>query len=426
MEITLYDIVYLIANLFSLYIYKRFMSVFFSLKQGIGKQVIGAYMLYFLGTSFVHFFIDIPVIMLLVNLISLFVIARCYESGIKKQLLAVIYIYFVGFAAEVVMTALTMTKISPLQEYGYSNIAGLVICKILYFFIVLLIENIVNVRKHNTMPLWLFLASIFIPIATIVMEVLFHVSSGVAQSTIVTSVVITFFINVVVFFLYDSLADAYEKQLNSAIAEQERSYFYNQCTIMQESVEDVRAFKHDMNNHLFLLQSFINDGKKKEATSYINELTRNYQNIKTLYSVTGNVVIDSVINYKLINVSNSNLHIDVNANVPTELAIEIVDLSVILTNLLDNALTAISKVDGECLLSIRISYQKGMLLIHVSNSYNGDVQYENGELVTTKEEKTEHGRGLQNVRKAAEKYQGALRLKHDASTFTAEVILYTT
>ncbi len=424
MEISLYDIVYLIANLFSLYIFKRFMNVFFSLKKAYSKHIIFVNVFYFIVNSAFHFLIDIPIVMLLINLILIFFITCCYEASFKKRILASLYIYFVGFAAEVVLTALTMTKITPLQEYGYSNIAGLVICKMIYFFIVLLIENIVNVRKHNTMPLWLFLASTFIPIATIVMEVLFHVSSGVTQSTIVTSVIITFFINVVVFFLYDSLADAYEKQLNSAIAEQERSYFYNQCTIMQESVEDVRAFKHDMNNHLFLLQSFIDDGKKKEATSYINELTRNYQNIKTLYSVTGNVVIDSVINYKLINVSNPNLHIDVNANVPTELAIEIVDLSIILTNLLDNALTAIANVNGDCQLSVRISYQKGMLLIHVSNSYNGDVQYENGELVTTKEEKTDHGRGLHNVRKAAEKYQGALRLKHNASTFTAEVILY--
>jgi hypothetical protein len=133
-----------------------------------------------------------------------------------------------------------------------------------------------------------------------------------------------------------------------------------------------------------------------------------------------------LLDYKLGSISNPNLHIDVQANVPTELAVEIVDLSIILTNLLDNALTAIANVNGDCQLSVRISYQKGMLLIHVSNSYNGDVQYENGVLVTTKEEKEEHGRGLQNVRKAVEKYQGILRLKHDADTFTAEVILYVT
>jgi sensor histidine kinase regulating citrate/malate metabolism len=272
--------------------------------------------------------------------------------------------------------------------------------------------------------LWLFLASIFIPIATIVMELLFQVSSGVTQSTIVTSIVIIFFINVVVFFLYDSLVAAYDKQLNSAIAEQERTYYYNQCLLMQASAEDVRSFKHDMNNHLSLLQKFMDDGKNKEAQAYINELVQEHQQLKKLYSATGNVAIDSILNYKLGSISNPNLHIDVQANVPTELAVEIVDLSIILTNLLDNALTAITKTIGECQLSIRISYQKGMLLIRVSNSYNGDVQYENGELVTTKAEKHEHGRGLQNVRKAAEKYQGALRLKHDASTFTAEVILY--
>lgn len=424
MEISLYDIVYLFANLFSLYIFKRFMLIFFPLKQNAEKMEIGAYTLYFIGTSFVHFYIDIPVVMLIANLVLLFIIARCYEASMKKQILAVIYIYFVAFAAEVIFTALTMAKITPLQEYGYSNISGLVICKILFFFIVLLIENIVKVRSHHSIPLWLFLTSTSIPITTIVIELLFFMTTGVSQSTIVISVVVIFFINTVVFFLYDSLSAAYDRQLKAAVSEQERTYYYNQCILMQESAEDVRAFKHDMNNHLSLLKKFMDDDKIKETKAYINELVREHRELKTLYCATGNVAIDSILNYKLGNISNPDLNIDVQANVPTELAVEIVDLSIILTNLLDNAITAIANVMGNCQLSVRISYQKGMLLIHVSNSYNGNVQYENGVIVTTKQEKKEHGRGLYNIRKAAEKYQGTLYLEHNSEVFTAEVILY--
>lgn len=424
MQMTLYDIVYLLANLFSLYIYKRMMSVFFPLKHGAKKQAILAYSLYFVGTGIVHFLIDIPIVMMAANLFFLLIIARCYEAGIRKQLLAVIYVYFVSFAVEVLMTALTMMNITPMEKYGYSNIAGIVLCKILYFFIVLMIENIVKVKKHHSLPLGLFLASTSIPIMTIIIEVLFQMSSGVSQSTIVISVLVIFFINTVVFFLYDSLSASYDKQLKSAIAEQERAYYYNQCKLMQESTEDVRAFRHDLNNHLFLLQNLMNDGKVKEANQYVNELVQKHQKLKTVYAATGNAAIDSILNYKLGNVSNLDVHIDVQANVPTELNVEIVDLSVILTNLLDNALTAVTELEGESELTVKITYQKGMLLFHISNRYNGRIQYENGELVTTKKEKDEHGRGLRNVRDVVEKYQGILQLKPEQDTFIAEVILY--
>ena len=70
--------------------------------------------------------------------------------------------------------------------------------------------------------------------------------------------------------------------------------------------------------------------------------------------------------------------------VPTELPVEIVDLSIILTNLLDNALRALEQI-GNGKLVIITHYQKGILYIIVRNSYNGDVRYENGEIITTKE-----------------------------------------
>ncbi len=424
MNIAPYDIAYLISSLFNLYIIKRFMDVFFKLKRNGSLKALAAYCTYFVATGILHFYLKIPGIMLIANLILLFLIACCYDANIKKRLLAAIYVYFVGFSSEVIVTAFTMTELTPFKEYEYSNIAGFFASKILNFFIVLLIGNASSVKQHQAMPFWLFLSSTIIPILTLFVQVLLHTTAGVSPNTILISITALFITNVVVFFLYDSLAAAYDKQLKTAIAEQERTYYYHQCLLMQESAEDVRNFKHDMNNHLFLLQKFMNDGKVEEVKTYINELVREHQKLKTLYSATGNVAIDSILNYKLGNVSNANIHVDVQANVPTELAVEIVDLSIILTNLLDNALTAITKAVGERLLSIRISYQKGMLLIHVSNSYNGNVRYENGELVTTKEEKTEHGRGLYNIRKAAEKYHGVLRLKHDANTFTAEVILY--
>lgn len=55
-------------------------------------------------------------------------------------------------------------------------------------------------------------------------------------------------------------------------------------------------------------------------------------------------MVDSIINYKLRSISDWNVAVTVDIVIPTELPIEIVDLSTILTNLLDNAVQALQKL----------------------------------------------------------------------------------
>jgi sensor histidine kinase YesM len=110
--------------------------------------------------------------------------------------------------------------------------------------------------------------------------------------------------------------------------------------------------------------------------------------------------------------------------VPTEISVEIMDLSTILANLLDNALQALEKVKENKQLSVNIKYRKGVLLICISNTYNGIVKFENGEIITTKEKPREHGYGLRNVEAVAQKYDGVCNFTHDNTIFKADVLLY--
>ena len=100
------------------------------------------------------------------------------------------------------------------------------------------------------------------------------------------------------------------------------------------------------------------------------------------------------------------------------------DISTILTNLLDNAVSALKNIKRDKKLNIKIVYRKGMLIISIDNTYDGVVLYENGEIVTTKKDKNVHGKGLINIRKTAEKYNGLLKLSHNENVFTSEVLLY--
>ena len=315
--------------------------------------------------------------------------------------------------------------IEPLQKYEYENEIGIFLSRMVIFWVVLLLGYFSHHRnEQKILPIWTMFVSPCIPILTIGVELLFTTVSGVTAQSVTVSMILLFIINIVVFFLYESLSIAYARAAKATAAEQEKNYYQNQCQLMQNAVEDTRRFHHDISNHFSIVEAFLEDHKTNEASQYLQELIQKEEKKSVLYSTSGNIVVDSIINYKLRSVSDWNVAVTVDIVIPTELPIEIVDLSTILTNLLDNAVQALQKTDGKRELKIAMTYRKGMLFVAVKNTYPGKVHYENGEIVTTKEDTESHGYGLKNVESAAEKYDGICQLHHNDVYFDAEVALY--
>ena len=423
MLLNAYQIVYLITNLFDLYLIFKYMNVFFQIRKGYALKSVLGYAGYFLITSFIYLCYDIPLLNTIINIILLFGITYFYDAGIKKKVWAVFFLYLTYFFIELAITILTLKSgFNWVTSLGYSNILWLSITKILQFLAVLMIQNIFKIKSTGEVPIHFLLISILLPISSILMIIQITSIGEINVWNVVFIIITLFLINALVIVLYDSFSLLYEKQLKAAVVEQERQYYYHQCELMKKTADDVRDFRHDMKNHIMIIQEMVDKNKIDEACNYLHSLSSRVKLIETVYAATGNIVIDSIINYKLTNMIGENWNICVEATVPTELPIEIVDLSIILTNLLDNALHALKQINrGD--LSIRINYRKDILFIIIQNSYNGNLRYENGELITTKCEEG-HGRGLKLVEKAVDKYDGLLKLSHSETKFSAEVLLY--
>ncbi len=428
MHITAYNLIYIISNLFNVYIVKLFMDKYLEINPKYKKLVYVGYGGYFFVTTLLYFIVDIPTIMMIANILCFFEISLFYKGNIKNKIIASFYIYIVLFVVEILVTVLTFTPfISPIEKYGYSNILGIFINKILQFFTVLLLRNVFikrNKSDDDVLPLKISSSSLMIPILTIIIGIIITSINNISQSKVVVSVIILFMMNFIAFVLYNSLLETYNDKMKNVALKQEREYYYKQCSIMQMAVENTQAFRHDFNNHMLILNDFISNGNITSAESYLKALRIEHQKYNSIYSSTGNIPIDSILNYKLNSLADKNIDINVEVNVPTEFAVEIMDISTILTNLLDNAASALKKVENEKILNIKIIYKKGMLIISITNSYDGVVLYENGEMVTTKSNKEEHGKGVANVRKTVEKYNGLLKFTHDAKIFTSEILLY--
>ena len=136
---------------------------------------------------------------------------------------------------------------------------------------------------------------------------------------------------------------------------------------------------------------------------------------------SGNLVIDSIINYKLRELDASCIYVD--AYVPGEVNIPDIDMTTILGNLLDNSIQALKETRGKQILRISINYSRGRMILQIENSYEKILE-ENGELKTTKTEKEGHGIGLESIKEVVERYDGILQLDYKENLFVAFVVLF--
>lgn len=420
-----YHIIYLLANFFTIFVIYRFMRIFFESRRRNRTLNLLSYLLYFVATSLFYFWFNIPLITLVINLITMFMISLTYEASIQKRIIYVIYMYLFMAVAEIITAAMTgYVYFSVFSQGDYRDSFGVIAVRIVIYGETLLLENI-KLTKNGRNIGWIFwLASIMIPVSTLILEVIIANQINLTKVEAVGSVSLLFAVNIIAFYLYDSLAENYIKKSKLALLQKENELYSRQCEIMQSSTEDLQAFRHDMSNQLIILNHLLEEGKDEEARRQLDQLSHFIKG-KVIYSTSGNTIIDGLVNYKLQSVASENIKVETEIVVPEQLNIDIADFITLLGNLLDNALEALKKVDREQrILTIKIVFSQERLIGRITNTYCGEIHQKDDKILTSKKEKQKHGYGLSNVEKIIKKYNGYMEIDHANGEFRVDFIIY--
>lgn len=204
----------------------------------------------------------------------------------------------------------------------------------------------------------------------------------------------------------------------------QNKYYQNQLEILEASESSIKGLRHDLENHMLTLSHLLQEDRLSQAREYLAAAHAQLDSARALSS-TGNSCVDSLINYKLHHLKTADVGLDYQAEIPSRLQIDAFDLTVILGNLLDNALEALDRLPASAQkeLSLHLKYDRGRLLIKMTNTCDRVKPSALG-LLTRKRDPSRHGIGLKNVRAAIDKYQGHLKTVFAQNTFTAYVIVY--
>ena len=423
MNMESYNAVYCLGNLFMTFVIYKYMHIFYSDCRVNFKLERLAYFGYFVVITLTYIYLKIPLANLTVNLITLFLTALLYEGKTSKALLSTTIIYFSLMMIETLVAFLTsILELNLLIPFQYKSGFGIVALNILSFSYVLLVQGFKNVKTKYPLPNVYWLSLITVPYGTIIMLLTIFTNNSRSRTIIFICMASAFAINIVTFYLYDKISDLLVAQMNRRIIEEQNRYYENQVEMMESALKNMRMLRHDFKNKLSPLCELAKSGKINELTERLSELTDMCQITKE-YAVSGNSTIDSIINFKLQQAEKKNIQIKADILIPEDLSVETFDMAVILGNLLDNALEAVTQT-GDRWIHIRIKYTKGRLIIVINNSFNGLAKKVEDHYITRKKDEKNHGLGLKSVQKAIQKYDGAMQVSHDEKGFQVKVLMY--
>lgn len=226
----------------------------------------------------------------------------------------------------------------------------------------------------------------------------------------VISVSALLYINIMIFAILKVLDRESNKSLEYKNANIQLELEQKHYKEILEKNYEVRGLWHDMNNHVITMQYLIKNHACDEINEYLLQLHDVLQNAVD-HNLSGNNVVDALLNYKIRFASDKNINIDHYIAIPEKLKMNSIDLSIILGNILDNAIEGClrdSRSDNDKIIKFNMYYKKESLLIDVENTVDEKTIKKSGnKLISSKISKhNKSGYGIANVKQVLDHYGG--------------------
>ena len=190
---------------------------------------------------------------------------------------------------------------------------------------------------------------------------------------------------------------------------------------LKAAIEETRQARHDLRHQLCQLSALAEEGDLEKIKTYLASAVSRIPSLEMHFCE--NQAADSVVGYYCALAKRENIPYSVQIDLPERLPVDEVELCLVLSNLLENALEA-SLRTAPARRKIKLTaYLHGgsLALIQVENTYDGVIREKDGVFQSSK--RKEDGVGLQSVRHIAEKSGGVSTVTYQDGLFCVKVML---
>ena len=204
------------------------------------------------------------------------------------------------------------------------------------------------------------------------------------------------------------------QQENHFLSLQQERY-ENLCT----AIEEARQARHDIRHHFVRLSALAEQGDMEKIKEYLSAATGKISDYNLHFCE--NQAVDSVFGYYSTIAERENIPFHALVSLPANLSIDEINLCLVFSNLLENAMHAVTKLPEEKRIVHLSIFEKGNhLLILQKNPASETPVFSNGIPVTTAKN---HGIGVQSVIYYVEKEHGQYQFYMEGEDFVVRIIL---
>lgn len=205
--------------------------------------------------------------------------------------------------------------------------------------------------------------------------------------------------SIVLLFAVLILSDHERLERASQLAELREVYYQG----LRQQESQVRQLRHDLRNHLTVMQGLLEKGDAQGAVDYLEQIAGSPA-LRVSRRFCDNEIANVVLSAKLETMEHMGITADFAVSLPEEQSIADTDLASLLGNALDNAIEGVQNAAGKK-ITLRCRMDKGLLMLRLENPVGEEIS---PDLSTTKADKSSHGFGIPGMREIAERYGGTL------------------
>lgn len=198
-----------------------------------------------------------------------------------------------------------------------------------------------------------------------------------------------------------------QKKMRELVDEKDLALKYQseKDALLKESYEELRTLKHDLKH---VLTSQI------DTDAISASLDQAFVPIETGYSY-----LDTIVNANYIRAIRLNIKFDTYIERIEKININENDLTILLTNILDNA---IRHTEGKKEILFEIYKKNGFLMIVCTNSMQHQILDESGNIKINHSSK--NGYGVKSINKIVKKYDGSIKYSQSEDTLACSIAIY--
>lgn len=201
----------------------------------------------------------------------------------------------------------------------------------------------------------------------------------------------------------------------------QRKLISHQYEEIKDIYMNMRGWRHDYHNHLQAMKAYLAMNELKELEDYLCKIEKDLDEVDSLVK-SGNIMMDAILNSKISIMMRQDIKVDFKAVLPEEMKISDVDLCVIVSNLLENAIEACMKIPAEHrFIRIYSEVHGSQFYLSIQNSAENDLQFNERNYISNK--RGDHGFGMKRVQLLVDKYNGFLNLQNEPGIFASEITI---